>query len=90
MSKWRIPRVPKSVARASTIVIGGAMAIVAALALPHDSSDSDCLLFQARLATREYPALELHLCALVPSTGDAVVVRYDVAIRIAIMPNRPR
>ena len=91
MSKWRFPRVSKPTPRVTTIALGAAMGIAAALALPHvHAGDADCLLFQARLETNQYPALELHVCAAVPSNGGAVVVRYDVAVRVAIMPSRPR
>ena len=91
MSKWRVARVPELTPRLTTIVLGVATGIAAALALPHlNAGDADCSLFQARLETSDYPALELHLCAMVPSAGGAVVVRYDVAVRVAIMPTRPR
>lgn len=91
MSKWRVRRVPKPIASVSTIVIGAAMAIAAGLALPQAyAADRDCSLFQVRLATSEYPALEVHFCALVPSTGGAVAVRYDVSIHVSIMPAPPR
>jgi hypothetical protein len=74
----------------STIVIGALIGIATALALPHvHSGDPDCSLIQARLETSQSPALEVHLCAVVPSTG-GVVVRYDVAVRVAIMPARAR
>ena len=89
MSKWRVPRVPKPAAGVTTIALATTIAIAAALALPHaQRGDADCTLFQARLETSGYPALELHLCAMVPSTG-AVVVRYDVAVRVAILPDKP-
>jgi hypothetical protein len=91
MSKWRVGRVRKPTPRLATIVIGAAMGIAAAVALPHaHAGDADCSLFQARLETSEHPALELHVCAMVPSTGGALVVRYDVAVRIAVTPNSPR
>ena len=90
MSKWTVARVPTSTPRASTIVIGALLGIVTALALSHaHSGDPDCSLIQARLDTSESPALELHVYAMVPSTG-GVVVRYDVAVRVAIMPERAR
>jgi len=86
VSKWRVPR-----ARMITIAVGTAMAIAAAFALPQvHAGDADCLLVQARLETSEYPALELHFCAVVPSSGGAAVVRYDVGVRVAIIPSRPR
>jgi len=73
-----------------TMALGTAMGIAAALALPHiQTGDADCPLFQARLETNGNPALELRLCAAVPSTG-AVLIRYDVVIRLAIMSPRPR
>ena len=79
----------KGLSKLAIVALTGATA--AALTLPHAyATDPDCSLFQARLATNEYPTLELHLCALVPSTGGSVVVRYDVAVRVAIMPARPR
>ena len=91
MSTWKAGRMPRPTPRLTTIALGTAMAIAAALALPHvHAGDADCSLFQARLETSEYPALELHLCAMVPSAGGAAVVRYDVAVRVAIMPARPR
>jgi|1185.fasta_scaffold29773_2 hypothetical protein len=91
MSKLRVARVPKPTHRVTTITVGAAMAIAAALALPHaNGGDRDCLLFQARLETSEYPALDLRLCAIVPAAGGAVVVRYDVVVRVAMMPARPR
>jgi hypothetical protein len=90
MSKWRVARVSKSVPRASTIMIGALVGIVTALALPYvHSGDPDCSLIRARLETSESPALELHFCATVPSTG-GILVRYDVAVRVAIMPARAR
>jgi hypothetical protein len=91
MPKLRVARVPKPMQRVTIIVIGAAMAIAAALALPHASGgDPDCLLFQARLETSGYPALDLRLCAMVPAVDGAVVVRYDVVLRVAMMPARPR
>ena len=91
MSKWNVGRIPRPTPRLATIALGTAMGIAAALALPHvHAGDADCSLFQARLETTEYPALELHLCAMVPSAGGAVAVRYDLAVRVAIMPPRPR
>jgi hypothetical protein len=90
MSKWTVARVPKPTPRASTILIGALVSIATALALPHiHSGDPECSLIQARLETSESPALELHLCAMVPSTG-GILVRYDVAVRVAIMPARAR
>ena len=90
MSKWRVARVPKPT-RVATIAVGTAVAIAAALALPHaHAGDADCALLQARLETSAHPALELHVCAMVPSSGGALVVRYDVTVRIAIMPDSPR
>jgi hypothetical protein len=91
MPKLRVARVPKPMQRATTIVIGAAMTIAAALVLPHaNGGDPDCLLFQARLETSEYPALNLRLCAMVPAAGGAVFVRYDVVLRVAMIPARPR
>ena len=90
MSKWRIPRVSKPTPRVTTIGLGAAIGIAAALALPHArGGDPDCLLLQARLETSEYPALELRFCATFPSTGGAVVVRYDIGIHIVVLPLRP-
>lgn len=75
---------------ATRIGLGAAMGIAAALALPHiQAGGADCSLFQARFETGEYPALELHLCAMIPSAGGAAVFRYDIAVRVAIMPPRP-
>jgi hypothetical protein len=72
-------------------VIAASMGIAAAFALPHaHAGNADCSLFQARLETSEHPALELHVCAMVPSTGGALAVRYDVAVRIAVVPNSLR
>lgn len=86
MSKSGAPRVSKPALPAVRIVLGAAMGIAAALALPHlQAGSTDCSLFQARLETTVHPALELHFCAMVPSTGGAVVVRYDVAIRVALI-----
>ena len=77
--------------RLAMIALSTAVGIGAAIALPHvNAGDADCSLFQARLETAEYPALELHLCAMIPSTGGGTVVRYDVAVRVAMMPARPR
>ena len=91
MLKSRAPRVSTPALRAVRIVLGAAMGIAAALALPHlQAGGADCSLFQARLETSEYPALEIHLCAMVPSTGAPAVVRYDIAIRVAILAPRPR
>ncbi len=91
MSKWKVGRVPRPTPRLDTIALSTAVGIVAAIALPHvHAGDPDCSLFQARLETAEYPALELHFCAMVPSAGGAAVVRYDVAVRVAMMPARPR
>ena len=90
MPKWKVARVPTPTPRVTTIVIGAAMGIAAAIVLPDArAGNPDCSLVQARLETSEYPALEIHLCALVPWTAGAAV-RYDVAVRIAIMPARPR
>ena len=87
VSKWRVPRMSKPTPRATTIALGTSMGIIAALASPHvHAGDNECTLFQARLETSEYPALELRLCATVPSPRGAVVVRYDIAVRVAIMP----
>lgn len=91
MSKWKVGRMPRPTPQMTMIAFSMAMGIAAALALPHlHAGDADCSLFQARLETSEYPALELHLCAMVPSAGGAAVVRYDVAVRVAIVPARPR
>ena len=91
MPKWRVARLPKPTPRVVTIVIGAAMGVAAALALPHArAGDPECSLFRARLETSEYPSVELHLCVVLPSAGGAVMVRYDVGVRIAIMPPRPR
>lgn len=92
MSKWRGLRVSHLTPRVTAILVGAAVGIGAALALPYaQSGDADCPLFQARFETSEYPALEVHFCALVPSTGGAVVVRYDVTVHLAvIMPGRLR
>ena len=90
MSKWRVPGVPKPTPGVTTIALAAAMAIAGALALPQvQRGDADCTLFQARLETSGYPALELRLCAIVPSARGAVVVRYDIAVRVAIMSDRP-
>ena len=90
MSKWRVPRVSKPTARVTTIALGTAMGIAGALTLPHlRGSNADCTLIQARFETSGSPALELHLCAMVPSARAAAIVRYDIALRIAIMPNKP-
>ena len=89
MSKWRVPRALKSAPRVTAIALGAAMGIAAALTLPDvHAGDADCLLFQARLETSEYPALDLRLCAMVPSSARAAVVRYDIAVRVAIIPAR--
>lgn len=91
MSKWRIARRPALAARLTTIAIGAAVASLAALAMSRvQSTDADCSLFQVRLETSDYPALALRLCAMIPSAGGAAIVRYDVAVHIAIMPARPR
>jgi hypothetical protein len=91
MSKLRVARVPKPAQRLIMVVISAALAIAAALVLPHvKGGDSDCLLFQARLETSEYPALDLRLCAMVPAAGGVVVVRYDVVVRVALIPARSR
>lgn len=89
MSKWRVHRVLKPAPRVIPIALGAATAIAAALTLPHaHAGNADCLLFQARLETSEYPALDLHLCAMVPSSARAAVVRYDIAVRIVIISAR--
>ena len=89
MSQWRVPRVSKPTLRVTTIALGTAMGIAAALALPHvRSGDADCTLFQVRIETSGYPALELHLCAMVPSTGGSVAIRYDIAVHVAVVPAR--
>lgn len=92
MSKWRAPRVPKPAPWMTTIALGAAMAIAATLALPNvHAGAADCVLFQARLDSSDFPTLELHVCAMIPSTGSAIVVRYDVAVRVALIaPARPR
>lgn len=91
MSKWRVVRIPKATPRLMTIVLGAAMGIATALALPYArGGDPDCSLLQARLETSEYPAFELRFCVTFPSTGSAVVVRYDIGIHIAIVPLRSR
>ena len=90
MPKSNVPRVSKPTRlalHATRVVLGAAMGIAAALALPHlQAGGADCSLFQARIETSEYPALELHFCAMIPSAGGAAVVRYDIAVRVAIMP----
>jgi hypothetical protein len=89
MSKWTVARVPKPTPRVSTIVIGALIGI-GALALPHAHfGDRDCSPIQVRLETSESPAVELHLCAMVSSTVGAIV-RYDLAVRVALMPARAR
>ena len=91
MSKWKVGRVPRPTPRLIAIALSTAMGIGAAIALPHvHAGDADCLLFQARLETTESPALELHLCAMIPSAAGAAVVRYDVAVRVTMIPARPR
>ena len=91
MSKSRAPRLSKPAVRAIGIVLGAAIAIAASLALPHaQDGASDCSLVQARLATSEYPALDLHFCARVPVASGAAVLRYDIAVRVTVMPPRPR
>ena len=88
MSKRRVPRVWKPTPRVRTIALGTTMGIAAALALPHiQSGGADCPLFRARLKTNGSPALELRFCVVVPSSG-AVVIRYDVAVRISMMTPR--
>jgi hypothetical protein len=88
VSKWKVPRVRKPTARVTTIALGTTMGIAAMLALPRvQTGDTDCPLFGARLETNGSPALELRFCATIPSTG-AVLVRYDVAVRLAIMSPR--
>jgi len=88
VSKWRAPRISKRALHATRIVVGTAMGIVAALAFPHlQAGGAACSLFQARLETSEGPALELHFCAIVPSTGGAAL-RYDIAVRVGIIPPR--
>jgi hypothetical protein len=89
MSKWRVARLGKSTKRVRTIVIGALVGIASALALPRATGGRDCPLVQVHLQTSEPPALELHLCATVPSTVGAIV-RYDVAVRVALMPARAR
>ena len=90
MSNWTMPRVSKPTPRVTTIALGTAMGIAAAIALPHvRGDDADCRLFQAWIETNGYPALELRLCATVPSARGALVVRYDIAVRVAMMPDKP-
>ena len=89
MSKWRVPRVSKPTPSVTTIALGTAMGIAGALVLPHlGGRNADCTLVQARFETSGYPALELHLCAMVPSTGGSVAIRYDIAVRVAVVPAR--
>lgn len=90
MSKSRA-HVSKVAVQATRIGLGAATGIAAALALSHlQPGVADCSLFQAQLETSEYPAIQLRFCALLPSSGGAMVYRYEIAVRVAIMPPRPR